>query len=86
MMLRPSPRLLQLTLALVALALAVLAVRVWRPEYNHYANLVWLATLAALLALVAIDILAGLRRPAPAAKRLLPAAFGAAPAHRPAAV
>ncbi len=75
MMLRPTPRMLRLTLALVTLALAVLAVRVWLPQYNHSANLIWLATLVILLALVAVDILAGLRRPAPAATRLLPAAF-----------
>lgn len=75
MMLRPSTRLLRLTLLLVALAVLPLLAHWWWPQQQNSAELLWLAGLALWLLLIASDIARVLFIPNVNAKRLLPAAF-----------
>jgi uncharacterized protein (DUF58 family) len=75
MMLRPTPRLLRLTLALVLLALLPLAARFLAPAHSDTAENVWLLMLVIWSLLVLADIFRGLSVATPGAVRLLPAAF-----------
>src|SRR5690554_4410799 len=75
MMLRASPKLLRLTLLLAALSVLPVLIRVWLPQHQSSANLLWLAVVALFLLLVLLDIIRGLFLPTPAATRVLPAAF-----------
>jgi uncharacterized protein (DUF58 family) len=75
MMFRPSPRLLQLSLALLVLALVPLLARIGFPDYLVVAERLWLTAAVALAVMTSIDLLRGLQRPTPQARRLLPAAL-----------
>lgn len=75
MMLRASPKLLRLTLLLVAVSVLPVLVRVWQPEQQSAANLLWMTVVALFLLLVLFDIIRGFFLPTPAATRVLPAAF-----------
>ncbi|MDF1629522.1 MAG: DUF58 domain-containing protein [Alcanivoracaceae bacterium] len=75
MMLRAAPRLIRLTLLLVALSGLPLVARVWLPEYQVSADRLWLSALLLWGLLILVDIIRGLSAPTPNATRLLPAAF-----------
>ena len=75
MMLRATPRLLRMTLLLVAISVLPLIIRILLPAHQDIGNLFWLAAVALWLGLVIFDIARGFTVPTPAAKRVLPAAF-----------